>query len=209
MKNYRYEYNLAGQLKQITDPWNATVTYNRNEAGQEISVTGIGYKNRNQYTNLDVNTFASDIRYRAWGGIKQFTNGSLSGNNAFAMGYDTLRRLTSYTGASKATEHDYYNDGLIKEVRDLHWGSDFLRKYEYDHVGRLTKSHAGGDEQTSLNPYSLTLGYDSRGNSTSRQGSHWNQPLPDFSATYVNDRDTNMAYDAAGNVKGFSGGVAD
>src|SRR5262245_35334055 len=125
------------------------------------------------------------------------------------MGYDARLRLTRYTGNSKTTEHDYYNDGLIKEVRDLRYGSDFLRKYEYDHVERLTKSHAGGDEQTSLNPYSLTLGYDSWGNSTSRQGSHWNQPLPDFSATYVNGRDTNMAYDAAGNVTGFSGGVAD
>ncbi len=198
----KYEYNLAGQLKQITDPWNSTITYNRNKAGQETGVTGTGYKDYVQpYTNHDINVFASNIQYRAWGGIKQFTNGSRGENTAFARGYDARMRLNSYTGNGRTTEHDYYNDGLIKEVRDLHYGANFLRKYEYDHAGRLTKSHAGGSAQTSSSPYSLTYGHDVWGNSTLRQGSHWSQPLPTFSATYVNNRDTNMTYDAAGNVK--------
>ncbi len=205
----RYEYNLAGQLKQITDPWNATVTYNRNTAGQEISVTGVGYKDYTTYTNWDVDVFANDIKYRAWGGIKQFTNGSRSGNTAFEMGYDARLRLTRYTGNGRTTEHDYYNDGLIKEVRDLYHGSTFLRIYEYDHVRRLTKAHAGGEAQTISSPYSLTYGYDAWGHSTSRQGSWWDEALPNFSTAYVNDRDTNMTYDAAGNAKGYSGGITD
>jgi YD repeat-containing protein len=205
----KYGYNLGGQLKQITDPWNATVTYALNKAGEETGITATGYKDVNQWTNREVTTFASDIRYRAWGGIKQLANGSLGGNNNFAMGYDARLRLTSYTGGGRATEHDYYNDGRVKEVRDLSYGSNFRRTYEYDQATRLTKAHAGGTAQTSASPYSLTYGYDSWGNTTSRQGSHWSQPLANFATSYVNNRDVNMTFDAAGQVKGYAANYSD
>lgn len=200
----KYDYNLIGQLKQLTDPWNAVITYNRNKAGQETSVTGSGYKDLNQWTNRNVNNFANDIKYRAWDGIKQFTNGSLSGNTSFAMGYNVNMQLSSFTGGGRTTEHDYYNDGLVKEARDLYYGANFLRKYEYDFAGQLTTASAGGTAPSSSSPYSLTYGYDAWGRTNSRQGSHWSQTLANFSTTYTNDRDVNMNYDAAGNLKGYS-----
>lgn len=207
--NLKYEYNLAGQLKQITDPWNAVVTYTRDKAGQETGVTGTGYKDVNQWTNRDVGTFASNIKYRAWGGIKQFTNGTLSGNDGFAMGYDSRLRLTSFTGGNRTTQHTYYNDGLVKDVTDLYYGSNFLRKYEYDHVSQLKMAHAGGTAQTSSSPYSLTYNYDAWGRMTSRGGSNWSNALTPYSTTFTNDRDANMTFDAAGNVKGYSANYND
>ncbi len=198
----KYEYNLAGQLAQITDPWNATVTYNRDKAGRETGATGTGYKDKNQWTNRDVNTFASNIKYRAWDGIKQFTNGSLGGNNSFAMGYDKQLHLTSFTGGGRTTQHDYYNDGLVKQVTDLYYGSNFLRTYQYDHVQQLKTAQAGGTPQTSSSPYSLTYAYDAWGNTTSRTGSHWSNALTPVSTTYTNNRAANATYDAAGYVIG-------
>lgn len=200
----QYQYNLVGQLKQLTDPWSATVTYNRDKTGRETGLTATGYKDQNQWTNRNVTTFASNIRYRAWNGIKDFANGSPIGNGNFAMGYDSQMRLTSFTGAGRTTEHDYYNDGRVKEVRDLFYGSNFLRKYEYDQSARLTKAHAGGTAQTSTSPYSLTYGYDEWGNTTSRTGSNWSQSLASFNTTYTNGHDNNMKYDAAGNVKNYA-----
>ncbi|MFN0111781.1 MAG: RHS repeat domain-containing protein [Blastocatellia bacterium] len=197
----KYEYNLAGQLKQITDPWNAVVTYNRDKAGQETGMTATGYKDANQWTNRDVSTFASNIKYRAWGGMKQFTNGTLSGNNSFAMGYDSRLRLTSYTGGGRTTQHTYYNDGLVKDVTDLHYGNNWLRKYEYDNVSQLKKAHAGGTAQTASSPYSFNYNYDVWGNTNSRTGSNWSSPLAPYSTTYTNNRDSSMTYDTAGNVK--------
>jgi hypothetical protein len=199
----QYQYNLAGQLKQITDPWNATVTYNRDKTGRETGLTATGYKDQNQWTNRDVTTFASNIKYRAWSGIKDFANGSPIGNGSFAMGYDSRLRMTRFTGAGRTTEHDYYNDGQVKEVRDLYYGSNFLRKYEYDQAARLTKAHAGGTAQTAASPYSLNYGYDEWGHTTSRTGSNWSNALANFSATYTNNHDNNMKYDPAGNVKNY------
>ena len=207
--NLKYEYNLAGQLKQITDPWNAVIAYNRDKAGQETGITGTGYKDVNQWTNRDVSTLASNIKYRAWGGIKQFTNGTLSGNNSFAMGYDSSLRLTSFTGGNRTTQQTYYNDGLVKDVTDLYYGSNFLRKYEYDHVSQLKKAHAGGTAQTSSSPYSLTYNYDAWGRMTSRGGSNWSNALTAYSTTFINDRDANMTFDPAGNVKGYSANYND
>jgi hypothetical protein len=119
--------------------------------------------------------------------------------------------LTRYPGGNRTTEHDYYNDGLVKEVRDLHYGANFLRKYEYDQAAQLTKAYAGGPAQSSTSPYSMTYGYDAWGHTISRQGSHWSQALPNYSTTYTDpstgnatDRDANMTYDPAGNVKGYS-----
>ena len=200
----KYDYNLAGQLKQITDPWNAVVNYNMDKSGQETGITATGYKDVNQWTNRTVGTFASNIKYRAWGGIKQFSNGTLSGNSSFAMGYDARLRLTSFTGGNRTTQQTYYDDGLVKEVTDLHYGSNFLRKYEYDHVSQLKQAHAGGTAQTSSSPYSLTYGYDVWGHTTSRTGSHWSNALTAFSTTFTDDRDDNMTFDAAGNVKGYT-----
>lgn len=120
------------------------------------------------------------------------------------MGYDSQLRLTRFTGAGRTTEHDYYNDGRVKEVRDLYYGGNFLRKYEYDQAARLTKAHAGGTAQTAASPYSLNYGYDEWGHTTSRTGSNWSNALANFSTTYTNNHDNNMKYDPAGNVKNYA-----
>src|SRR4051794_4826251 len=73
----RYDYNLAGQLKSITDPFTSTVTYTRDAAGrvQSVDASGYSYKIGNQSPQA-IASFISEIKYRAWGAVKQTTYGN-------------------------------------------------------------------------------------------------------------------------------------
>jgi YD repeat-containing protein len=58
-----YGYELSGQLKTVTDPFNAAISYTFNKSGGLTAVNG---------TNYGISTpFISNIEYRAWGGIKK------------------------------------------------------------------------------------------------------------------------------------------
>lgn len=48
-------------------------------------------------------------------------------------------------GGGRTTLNQYYDDGLVKSVSDLHYGSNFNRSYEYDQAGRFVRAHAGGN----------------------------------------------------------------
>ena len=55
-----YDYNLAGQLKKITDSTNMTINYGYDDAGRPNSVTG----SITLYANIS--NYASNFEYRAW-----------------------------------------------------------------------------------------------------------------------------------------------
>ena len=58
-KTISYDYNLAGELKSITDPAGATINYGFDTVGRLNSVTGSSF--------AGVSTYASNVQYRAWG----------------------------------------------------------------------------------------------------------------------------------------------
>src|SRR6185436_953103 len=53
-----YDYNLAGELKTITDPWSGTINYEFDSIGRLNGVTGSGYGT--------TSAFSSNLQYRAW-----------------------------------------------------------------------------------------------------------------------------------------------
>ena len=53
-----YDYNLAGELKTITDPWAGVINYGFDATGRLNNMTGSGYGS--------VTQFASNLQYRAW-----------------------------------------------------------------------------------------------------------------------------------------------
>jgi YD repeat-containing protein len=185
----KYEYNLADKLTKLTDPMGASVNYEYNRAGQLSQVTGADYG--------AASPLLTDISYRAWGEIKHLKNGDTAENAEFDLEYNTRGRLTRFEAAGRATEHEYYDDGRPRYVRDLHL-TNFNRTYEYDHAGRLSKATAGESATWQQNPYSVTFGYDEYNHSTTRSGTHWSKQLDAYTATYVNNRNTQWHYDADG-----------
>ena len=57
-----YDYNLAGNLTSITDPFGDSFSYTRNAQGQLKTVTGSPYAGWTSY--------ATNVTYRAWGAPK-------------------------------------------------------------------------------------------------------------------------------------------
>jgi YD repeat-containing protein len=203
----QYEYNLAGQVKKVTDPWDNSVSYAFDKAGDVTAITGTGFADINQWTNRAVSQFASTVKYRAWGGLKSFSNGNFATEKTnFAFNYDERLQMTRFdAGGTLITNHNYYADGRAKDVlKDASSVLDFDRHYGYDHAARLT-SATTGNSQPGTTPYHLTYAYDVWGNTTSRTGYHWGQGLTSFAPTYNNNRHTGWTYDAAGNVTDNSG----
>jgi YD repeat-containing protein len=201
-----YEYNLAGQVKKITDPWNNSVSYTLNKTGEVTGITGTGFADINQWTNRSVSNFAAGVKYRAWGRIKEFSNGNFAAEKTFfSLNYDAKMQLTRFqSNGAFITNHTYYADGQIKDVMNDGGVFDFDRHYSYDHAARLT-SATTNNSQAGGTPYHLTYGYDVWGNTTSRTGWSWSNQLTAFTPTYSSSRHTGWTHDAAGHVTDTTG----
>lgn len=203
-----YTYNLAGQVKSVTDPWNATTHYNHDSMGQVHSLTASG----TIYAGVWV--YASDIKYRAWGAVKSLTYGN---QMWLSTSFDERMRVSRFEiggrnpayGPSTAmlTQYHYYGDGQLRFADDG-VNDRFDRAYTYDHVGRLKEAFTGGEARDFVyatsgspadGPYRQTYHYDAWGNVTGRDNRFWSQ-TDSFAATYVNNRRQGWQYDAAGNV---------
>lgn len=207
-----YSYNLAGELTQVTNPWDVQVGYNYDRQGRLAQVTGANY--------AGVGVYAQNLAYRAFGGLKGLSYGN---GRTLTLGYDSRLGLTSWNVPNvlgwEYSYNDYYNanTGQVLFARNtasstVGGGRDDTldRSYDYDHLGRLIVSHTGyearlhmGRQQagdpTTTSTYSQVYNYDQWGNLTSRAGwGGWNA-----SANYppfVNNRNPWIAYDAAGNA---------
>jgi YD repeat-containing protein len=187
-----YDYNLAGELKLITDPMNSTVHYSYDLAGRLNNVTG---------TNYGVPQFASGIQYRAWGAVKQAAYGdgttlSLNYNQRLGVTHHEIPNIISI-------DYQYFNDGSLSYSHDV-LDPRFDRSYARDHVGRLTRGRSGaearGEPSTTDRPYWQNYVYDAFDHLTSRVTKHWSSQLYVSVDSYTNNRRVDWHYDAAGNL---------
>jgi YD repeat-containing protein len=197
-----YTYNLAGQLRSITDPSHAQIGYVYDTAGRVTTVTGSG--------TGGVTQFASHIQYRAWGGLKGMSYGNgvsvrMSYNSRLQPTRYELTGLQYYYGQPPGvagSAYTYSADGRPSYAQDLRDGT-FDRAYQYDHVGRIKEAMSGAQARGGTaadGPYRQSYDYDVWDNITSRNNRLWSQWLgPDY-ASYVNNRRQGVDYDAAGNI---------
>jgi YD repeat-containing protein len=198
-----YQYNLAGQVTSITDPFGAQVGYNHDTIGRVTSVTGSGYGN--------VSSYASNIQYRAWGSQKSVSYGDSS---SATTAYNARMQPSSYTLSPSSfklrEQFQYYADGRLQLMTDLDdrnqdvgypdTARHFSRAHSYDQAGRLT-SASGSPAQFATFPYSQNFSYDAFNNATSHSGTYYYQTQNSDSGTFMNNRRQNWTYYADGQVK--------
>lgn len=188
-----YDYNLAGELKKITDASNTTINYGYDNAGRVNGVSGSD--------NLvgGVSNYASSFQYRAWGGLKAITDGT---NHTSSLLYNSKLQPTHFdiSGNVVSQNYDYYNDGRISFVHNV-TDINFDRSYFYDQVGRLTENKTGGVARNDYGdmPYYESFGYDAWSNLSSRESDTWNwqDAFSDY-ASYTNNRRVGWGYDSDG-----------
>jgi YD repeat-containing protein len=201
-----YAYNLSGQLTGVTDPANDSVTYARNNAGEIDAINGSNYGGVTQY--------ASELKFRAWGGLKAISYGNgLSLTNKYntrlqLQQMEVRRGLNPSTPSLMKNQYQYHPNGSPKFAQNL-IDSRFDRGWTYDDVGRLTAAYTGVDADVIFGvsvpspqpgPYRHVHQYDVWNNLLSRTGRYWND-TSNFTTTY-NERNQRegWTYDAGGNL---------
>ena len=199
-----YDYNLAGNLTSITDPFGDSFSYTRNAVGQLKTVSGSPYAGWTSYV--------TNVTYRAWGAPK----GVSYGGGSSTIWFNSRMQPSAFTltaGGGIRESYSYYADGRLHTLTDLDDtpGSNppvtlrFLsRSYNYDHVGRVTNGFGTGSGAQGV-PFTQTYSYDAFGNMTGRSGSYYNYQSDSSltktdNSTYVNNRRTNWSYDLEGQV---------
>ena len=202
-----YQYNLAGQLTKITNPWNVEVSYNRDKIGRVTSVSGANY--------IGLSSYVNSISYRAFGASKQinYANGrvlSLQYNNRLFLSRWDLPNPGGGSDFSNALGYTYdynrygENNSGRPDFADSLYDSTLDRSWDYDHVGRMIGAYTGINANniwtTPDGPYAQSHGYDVWGNRTHREG--WGGIYGGYvndNPTFTNNKQNGYSYDAAGN----------
>jgi RHS repeat-associated protein len=212
-----YEYNLGGELKRATNPWNAQVSYLYDAEGRLSDVKGSDAGGNPTYAG--VSTYAQTLRYRASDGLKGMTYGN---GKTLSVGYDQRLRPVQWDvqgvlGSNYSYDKLNENTGRVTFAQSL-YDATLDRSYEYDQVGRLVRAHSGNEADGHVGltawpsspngPYSHNYGYDAWGNMTQRVG--WggvNGGYTNATQAFSGNRQaTNpwsgaaLQYDAAGNL---------
>ncbi|MET0753299.1 MAG: VCBS repeat-containing protein, partial [Pyrinomonadaceae bacterium] len=208
-----YDYHPAGGLKSLgfwlgsNDATPMVVTYAADKAGRVSSIGSSGFYN----SVAEVTSLASNISYRAFGGVKFMTYDTAQPTQ-ISLEYNTRLQPLSYEASSQAnntdiqnTTYSYFNDGSPKEVINAVDGN-FSQYYDFDFAGRMRRNEFGAGNVNSGKPYKQTLGYDAFNHITSRATWTWGTQRS-FTATYANNRKTSGGYqssidsfDIAGNI---------
>ena len=192
-----YQYNLAGELTNITNPWNAQVGYSYDKMGRPTAVTGSGYSGVSSYVN--------SISYRAFA-MKQM---SYANGKTLSINYDNRMRMTRWDVAGVlGSDYEYrWEDTFRPTFAHSRTDATLDRWYNYDHVGRLHIGRSGSEARAAYGepfngqydgPYSMGIYYDVWGNITLKEG--WGGENPAYTASYTNNRRNGSVYDAAGNI---------
>lgn len=208
-----YDYTLSGDLKKLTDTVGDSVNYVRDEAGQLISVTGSAFAN--------VTTYATDIKYRAWGAPKSVRYGD---SGVATTTYNSRMRPSEYTlnipaipsnfniATSMRERFEYYDDGRLRQMTDLDDKSvnvlgeppadrRFSRRLAYDNAGRIKSAVGiGASGQDHGLPYRQSYSYDEFDNLKERSGSYYYEGSTVDTAQYQNNRRQDWIYDESGMV---------
>ena len=186
-----YDYNVAGQLKSVTDPFNATINYTHDSSGRLGSVTGTNF--------AGVTTYATSAQYRAWGALKSLTYGN---TRTLSASYNSRLQAAGISGVIFKV-YQYYADGNLRYSKDL-VDDRFDRSYAYDHTSRIQTALSGpearGEPDSNNRPYQQSLSYDAFNHLTSQTGTHWSSNAVSNGGTFTNNRRTDANYDAEGNV---------
>ncbi|NOT49246.1 MAG: hypothetical protein HOP17_16065 [Acidobacteria bacterium] len=204
-----YTYNLGGGLKSITDPFNSTVDNTNDKTGRLTAVDGTAWA---QNTTGD---YASNIKYRAFGQVKQMDYDLPNDDSQIKLEYDSRLRV-NHSEATQAgstssflmkADYSYLADSRISAKNDT-LNDSWDRTMKYDFAGRLKFNQfgtgIGSDGYTQKLVYEQTLAFDSFSNMTSRTTTHWDAPNS-FTATYTNGRQNaltgeTLTFDASGNI---------
>jgi YD repeat-containing protein len=189
-----YDYNLAGQLKRITDPFNATINYNHDTSGRVASITGTSFSG--------VTTYTTNMQYRAWGALKHVNYGN---SRTLDASYSSRMQMTSFGIPNVLNKtYQYYSDGELRYSHDL-VDDRFDRSYSYDYASRMTDAFSGpqarGEADSENRPYNQSYTHDAFNHLTSQTGKHWSSSsILSSSTTFTNNRRDFSSYDADGNL---------
>jgi YD repeat-containing protein len=201
-----YQYNLADQVTSVTDYQGAQVGYDYDRAGQLKGVTGSGYST--------LTTYASNIKRRAWGALKELRFGN---QLTLSVGYNSRQMPTSYdvtggAGRVMGWTYGYYDDGRMRSSTDLR-DNRLDRSYSYDDpLGRVTLGLSGADARNETatptnSPYRQSYTYDVWSHLQGRTWRTWQSTQYGtfaqtnyYSAAYANDRNGAWTYDNEGNT---------
>jgi len=196
-----YDYNLAGTLTSITDPFGAQIGYSYDSAGRPNQINGSSFGG--------VNWYASNLKFRAWGGLKSLT---YFNSKTLNLTYNSrLQPLTYEVPGIIKKNYQYYDDARLRFTQDqLTTNSKFDRKYEYDHIGRVTKALSGQEARdqgtTSDRPYNEAHTYDEFDHLRLRFVRQWSRLPSGSGGVFSNNRMSNWEYDSDGNpVSGSTG----
>lgn len=213
-----YDYNLAGEVTRITDPTNASIYYGHDAAGRVSSVTGSPYGTGGYggIPYVEVSQYASNMQYRAAGGLKSLSYGN---GLTLAIGYDLRLRPSDFEVGNRPaqfgpptamkTQYQYYADNHPKFSHDL-LDERFDRAFSFDNAGAMREAYSGSEARDFINntssgtttgPYRQSYQHDPFGNMTNRTNRFWSH-VDTFSGSYVNNRrqDPAFTYDADGHV---------
>jgi hypothetical protein len=208
-----YDYNLVGQVKRVTDPYNNTIYYNLDKVGRISSITGSAIS---LGAGLYQTNYLTNFQYRAWGAPKHYEFKPVYANyetrNADSQ-YNSRMQLTRYDIQNElGADYRYHdldangnpinnNDGRLRFVDDL-YKTKFDRSFTYDYAGRYRKietgSRARGDFSTTYGDgaYKQEYQYNAFGEMSSRTGKMWWEQNPkSYSATYTNGLATSFTED--------------
>ena len=141
-------------------------------------------------TYMGVPNYATNLRYRAWGALKEMTYGNshpewgAGGERKLSLSYDHRMRLTGWhAGYVMGWNYSYQQfgeDGGRVTYAESSTDATLSRSYEYDQVGRLQYAHTGSEARMHVTgqpndgggygPYSQHTYYDVWGNVTGRLG---------------------------------------
>jgi YD repeat-containing protein len=186
-----YGYNVGGELTSISDPFGQSVSYGYDGTGRLGNVGATGFPN--------VSQFASNVHYRAWGGIKDMTYGN---GKTLSVGYNARLAPATYQIPSVLNKtYQYFDDGSLKSASDL-LDNRYDRAMQYDPIGRLAVAKTGSEARggaTPDGPFNQTYQYDAFGHTIARTSRQWTSTFGD-SGTYQDERHNGWSYDADGNV---------
>jgi YD repeat-containing protein len=190
---FSYDYNLAGEIKQVTDPRGDVIYYGHDSGGRLISVTGSSF--------AGVTDYATGFQYRAWDQPK-----SLSYGDSFQaeIGFDAQMSMTSFNIPGVLGANYVLNEnGQIRSAQSL-IDSRLNRNFDWDHMGRISRSVTTGDPVQ----FDQNYRYDEYGNLTHRYGQYWNTFYTHMVASYSRERtvstsEWDQGWPSLGSDRGF------